>query len=663
MACQNDTPLELKDFLLGAKTLRGFGMLTGPATHLTNALMNLYKSIEQPGITLGTAIADVAKVATGVQKERKAFFGEALVQIQGQLSQAFGANAALPAGLREFAHEIRNSKEFVNNKDYLGKLVAAIPNKTARQVFGVVPKAANLVFGMLSSVDNFFFNVNYAGGMYKQAYLKAMKEGKALPQALKELGENLGKFDKEAIGIAREVNSKAEAKFLEGREIEDLLIPEKDFLDQNKDEIKQLARQYAIQNTPASIAEAKLGAERSIFVARENKRLDQALDTLDVWDKNLNGAISLPLPFRRTPANIVREGLRSSPFGFLPIAARAMGKDGMAELGTRASSQLIGQAIFGTMAFYALWQHVQNGNIKGTPGGLDPNKAHRDTRNAIGEKPGSIQIQLFGRNYVVPLERFNPLGASIDALLKHKQDLDNSKTSGVPLDVIHKSGAAIAWDLTTKLGIGDFARNVGDVLDAVVASPEMGIQPAAKNYLNQLGASLVPALLRQARASAGEPYLKPSADELPGVAGFKAAAGIAGEQRVGLFGDTSRHTTRNPVAAYLSGGTFGEVKNDPVIRKMIEVGAYHQAPDVPDILGKRNQKEQVAFQIGKGRLQRQFVERQVLNPGFASLNAEAQKRLINKAFNNASELANKRAKAILQLKGVISENVIFKGHT
>ena len=641
---------DLPGFIETLKTLRAASMLSGMATQLANILSNTAQAAIQPGITAGAVVADIAKTALGVQKGRQVFAGEVLAGVQGQLSRAFGMNAALPASLRQFANELRHSKEFINSNSVMQRLARGIPNPTLQKAGRVVATVVDLPFSALRSADNYFFEVNFAGNIYKQAYAKAAKEGLSFNESLSKVSKNLLNYDAQSKGIMEQAVDYAKRT----------IDPE--FIGDRNTELDRLATQFKMQNAPQDIDEAKIWAERSIFVAQEGKKLDKVLDWLDEMDKELYGIVSVPLPFRRTPANIVREGLRTSPLGFLPILGQALGKNGVAELGSREASLRIGQAMFGTLAFYTLWQHVSNGSIAGDPVGYDPNKAHRDTYKALGQKPGSLHLKLFGKTYTVPLDRIQPLGGAIQTMIGLKDQLDQAKAQGIDPAPIHEQAVAFSWDLAKNLGVGDFSRNLGDLFEAIQSNEEIGAKKAAKRYFDQIGASLVPAAIRQYRAGQGSPYLYPNEDELPVVGGIKASLGYSGEPKLGLFGSTERHTVTGTTGT-ISGGSIGTLKNDPVVAKMAEVGAFHQSPKMAEIVKDRTKKEQVAFQVGKGRLQRQFVERVVLNSGFAGLDPEAQKRLIDKAFVQASELADKRAKAIIKLKGNINENVIFKGRT
>lgn len=729
--------VELKDFFLAIKETRAAHMVAGAATHLANVASHIGQLGLQPGITLAASGVDLAKVASGFQKERQVFAGEALAQLWGNYQQIFAHNAAMPAALREFANEIRNIREQSGGPEALSKLVSAIPSEGVRNVVNIVPKMVDVPFRALRWEDNYFFNVHFAGNIYRQAYAQALKEGKPFEKALGEIGKNLSKFEEEAKALVTRASKHAEMN-MAGREIpagtvgigklksiesnlqahgpsqrqvaeqltqsqvfgkstgEEFIHDPKagqiseqlnlfgkreggiqtqpslfgenpwsvEFLDQNKDEIKRLAKQYILNNVPQDIGESKLAAERAIFVAREGKRLDQFLDVLDRMDQASGGALSiLALPFRRTPAYIIREGLRTSPFGFLGVAAQALNKQVPLDLRSREASQLLGQAALGTMAFYTIWQMIENGFIQGDPSAYNPNKAQRDTYAAAGHKPGSIHINMFGETYTVPLDRLQPIGGIISGIIQYRDDINTARKAGMSLDPVYQTGVGLAWRVAQDLGVGDFSRNLGDLLDAIGSPKEIGVYDSSKRYLNHLGASFVPAAFRQTRLGLGKPYVAPEESGLLGapLAGAKASLGI-GDPKVGLFGQTKRHAVGG-APGIISGGAIGEFPNDPIVRKMIEVGAYHQAPTLVDQLKDRPKKEQTAFQVGKGRLQRQFVERIVLNPGFNKLNPEAQKRLINKAFNNASDLANRRAKAALKLKGIINENTIFRGRS
>lgn len=640
--------ITLRDYFEAFKTLRASMMLTGVTTHLANGLSGAYRSSIGAGVTTLAAAADVAKVATGLQRGRKVYFGEALAQLEGQFSTAFGLGAALPTALREFAHEIRGSKDLVNTLidpttgkeiNAVGRLLSAVPNKTLSKVGGFIGAAVQAPFSLLRSVDNYFFDVNFTGNMYKLAYAKVAAEGKSFTAAMKEISENLQKRG-EYIDVRKQLAQEQGEAF-----------------GTNPAEIAEISQKFMLDPStiPADITEAKRAAERTIFVAKEGGRLDAVLDMLDKADNELGGLVSLVLPFRRTPANIIREGMRESPLGFPLALASMLGKEPV-EFGSREMSMRLGQAAFGTLAFYVLWQNVLNGNLRGDPVNYEPSKARRDTNQALGQRPGSLYVKFGADTYTVPLDRLQPIGSTLQTLIQHKSDLDAAKDAGIDTVPLEDRAAALSMDLIQNLGVGDFSRNLGDFLEAV--NSEDG--PAKKRYLNALGASLVPAGIKQYLAGQNVPYTRPATEDPAVIGGIKASVG-AGTPKVGLFGTTDRHVAQGLGFEVAAGGSIGKLANDPVTQKMAEVGAYHTAPDIIPELKDLTSKQQVEFQIGKGKLQKQYVERVVLNPGFAGLAPEAQKRIIDREFRKASELANKRAKALLKLKGIISEKAISTG--
>lgn len=707
--------LELRDFLFGLRQLRASMSVSGMSTFYANALTTLLRSAIEAPLTVAAAAADATKVGLGLQKSREVFFGESAAVLKGQiesLAETFGFESAMPNALRAFAKEVRGSKEIVSSAltekgNYLNKLVTNIPNKALQQAGDfVVSRFVQTPFYVLKATDDFFFDKDFAGAMYRLAYRNSVKEDKSFSAAMADIGEKLKKYDLEAKAIVNQAEQFARSrltpiksaenltetkvfgknseiaihgweagKFTEqltmlGKESEPVQLQPSlfgdnphavEFLGENKEEILNLSRQFLMKNIPGDISEAKLTAERAIFVARENKGLDKFLDFLDRADHSLGGIVSIPLMFRRTPANIVREGLRTSPLGFLPVLAQALGKNPEVAMTPRESSLLLGQAMLGTGLFYSVWLGIQTGKIKGDSGVFNPNKAQRDTYTAQGRKPASIEVRMFDKDYLIPLDRLQPFGGMISAMLEHNENIKRSEAQEVDQESIATQGAAIAWSLTRELGVGDFARNVGDFLDAINSSAEIGREKAAKRYLGQLGASFVPSFVRQTYKGIGN---NPAVQEESGYLlapykGAKASLSI-GPDKIGLFGDTSYKGVKG-VAGILSGGSIGVKQDDFVVNKMVEVGAFHQAPKVSDEVKTLPQKQQVAFQVGKGRLQRQFVERVVLNPGFAGLHQDAQKRLIDKAFNRASALADKRAKAIIKLRGILNEDAIFKG--
>ncbi|MGH9429497.1 MAG: hypothetical protein ACRD2L_24695, partial [Terriglobia bacterium] len=186
-------------------------------------------------------------------------------------------------------------------------------------------------------------------------------------------------------------------------------------------------------------------------------------------------------------------------------------------------------------------------------------------------------------------------------------------------------------------------------------NPERNLPALAQRF----GASFVPSIVR-AIARGGEPVI-PVSDETEAksiltniVAGAKQSVAPTGPAKLGLFGEP---VLRPGGVAGILGGIQEETK-DPLIRKMLEVGALHTAPATDIQISRKGVKttlaklyspeDQALFGQAKGTLQRFYMEQQFRSSAFHRLSPEMQKKLLDTAFERAGRIIDGRMRQFAQ---------------
>jgi hypothetical protein len=373
------------------------------------------------------------------------------------------------------------------------------------------------------------------------------------------------------------------------------------------------------------------------------------LDELETLDDTLGGLISIPLPFRRTPANIIREGIRTSPLGFLATGSQTVG--GLVGTVPRTPEEMIdayAQATVGTLGFLSLVGLATSGVIQGNPTHFENNRAKRTTYFANGQLPETMFVNVGGRTMSVPLTRLQPIGGLVIGAMRTAETMSNPEFEGIGPQLAFQAMA----DTVFALGFQDAVEGTSDFLAAAVSDDPVS------TYAERFGGSFVPAIIRQSRQAAGLPQGRAEKDQGPLTTfsqGFASGLANTGLPKLGLFGEPS---TR-PVGVGAFG--IGEVGRDPVVQALIDAGSFHQAPDLIPELKEATAGQKHLFIRGKGQLQKKFVAQVVQRPNFAGLPQDRQKRLIDAAFVRASELANRRGRNAARAGAVITPQLILSG--
>ena len=310
----------------GVETNTAF-LLYNPPTHVANIIGNAAKAILRPAEKFfGEKISKAAGYEKGIVK------GEAGAHWQGMKDAAPEAWAAFKD----------NFKDIVQGKEITGFHTKAEEVSRDRKTYeflrkvGAPEKAAELAdswiktsFKLLTASDNYFRTINSGGELYSQALRKGSQEGltgKALEKRVMDLMEN-------------PMNDEEFLKSI-NKEVDTLLFQE----------------------------DLPIGVKKLMGFREEYP------------------ATKFIMFFTKTPFNIAREAIRTSPLGFLrPGFSKMRGK----EMSEASKALAYAQASMGTALAGMTLLSVANGKITGS---APADSGKRDEFYASGKQPYSVKI-------------------------------------------------------------------------------------------------------------------------------------------------------------------------------------------------------------------------------------------------------------------------------
>lgn len=630
-----DAPNVVREFRAAAM-LTGFSQVKNAAFNIASSLFRVPITAAAVGVEAGTRAVGAV---VGQPVPQQLYAGEVTAHL-------YGFFHALPLLLRSFGRQTKSTRDVLigsSLEDIAGRSGAQTLETQGLRAAGAV---VSLPFKGLSWVDDFSFNFNYSAQMSRFAYRRARAEGYKGAAAWTRVDGILNEQAREADALSQRVAAEVFNKLSKAGP-----VPQQ----QLQAEIGKALRAA----TPDELADPRTLVERTIFINKEGRGLDQMLDLLEEIDKGTGRAVSLFAPFRRTPANEAREFLRSSPVGGVTAfvkykQALAAGADPNSAL--RHAYEDVGQAIVGTASLASIVLALRGGMFKVTPFYTGKSKALRTTEEAAGQSQESVTIG----NYNVPVRNLGTLGQAILSTEKAVREFDiwreaNPQGTSPPERILFWSRQA---SLGLVLGVADqqFLQNLTELHEAW-KNPETSLPVFAQRF----GASFVPSIAK-AVVRAGQPVVPvPEEEAKQGflrnvVAGARQAVVPEGPEKLGLFGE---FVTRAPgvAGALMSSRTLTE---DPLIRKMLEVNAVHVAPATDIQLQIRGKKvkftdvygpdDQVVLGQAKGALQRAYMQSQLRASGFDRLPPEKQKLLLDAAFMRAGRAVDGRMRQFAQYR-------------
>lgn len=256
--------------------------------------------------------------------------------------------------------------------------------------------------------------------------------------------------------------------------------------------------------TPAQVAKALLNpdvakraeARAAQAVLQEDRTITTAINAArNRLPAGAQAAVSVAVPYIKTPYNIVAQGLGMTPAGVIPLIQDIRAGKPMAERERRVSRMLIGG---GVMA----WASLEN--MAGLNTGGYPEKESERSTLPPGWRPYSRKVQVGGQTYYVPLAMLGPVGipAMISVLATEQYKKGNGFTGEMAAKFAEGVGQ-LAEDQT-------FLRSISDATEALSKGGN-----TAMNYVERQASQFSPHVIggggigRRVQAIMGQPTRDP----------------------------------------------------------------------------------------------------------------------------------------------------------
>lgn len=358
-------------------------ILSGVKTHERNILGNV-----------NNAISGLAShpFAVGADIARSKIKGTPRTVTMAELpAQVTGAIAGIERGFSDAVFTLRNG---INRDALRGAMTAAESGKwdlPRVELPGGGANPLNYPGRALDAADVFFRAVARHQELYGAAATQAKREGLSGNAFQTRIADLVSGTDE----VARELQTKADV----------------------------FARRQVFQEQPGKVAASVMAVQRAfpplVFV----------------------------MPFIKTPANIMRQGLEFSPAGFGMKAARAGGREG---------AQALGRATAGTVGVGLLAWLASTGRLSGA---APSDAAERAQLYESGWRPNSVKI---GDKWV-SYSLFQPISGPASVVANAYQTW---KQAGADASVVDKIGATVIDTLRSQLD-NSFLSGLSDLVEAL----------------------------------------------------------------------------------------------------------------------------------------------------------------------------------------------------
>lgn len=579
-------------------------------------------------------------------------------------------------------------RNFVGNKMF--GAVTNIKDKVAALMEGTVDKASQITrghgiertksfylgkegrellkAGKRDAIDNVYTLLN-DGHKYSNAYSGIESEKKIFTGVFSPL-EKLRKFnsdmlDKEDFLALKSKYARALAGYLKANGADTSIFKNTDALSQK---LLENARSYAIREAQeATFHEANKAAE---ILSRFSKELKEG----GVGSKAGYMVMEGLLPFKKTPLNIVREGVRYSPVSLIKgitdlITAVPKGKKNAAEVIDELAKGLTGSGILALGGLLSSW-----GVLKSS-GDSDDNMNYYES----GTGKQNYSIQVGKHNYTIDWAAPAALPLFVGAELFKAME-----GQGITLDTFFDALTNITEPIleTTMLS------GLNDTLDTISKSgsedmPGGRIAAVAGTTMSSYAAQGIPTLFGQAARSLDGTRRDTYADQT-GFAGSVDKAmnkiqnkipflSMKNEAYIDHWGNEEKNPGGNVLGrlAYnmLSPGYYANTsemtKVDEEIQRLYQAtGNASVAPSsyvtnvtVGGVKTRLSEKEHEAIARDMGTTQYQILDELIKNPFYKSMSDEDKAEVITQVYGVAKDVA-----ASKNIDGFESNKALFKAY-
>ncbi|MBA3578918.1 MAG: ParB N-terminal domain-containing protein [Gemmatimonadaceae bacterium] len=579
-------------------------LLSGVKTHLRNIIGNSFNLMANTIAPLAAGPLD-AVMAAKTGRERTVFIGEVREKLAG-------GYIGLQVGIQ--------NASFTFREGFRPKAITAAatgvfdtPRVELHIPEGVIkrfPKAAQLddtarlVFNYpsraLEAADEFFRAVAYHQELYAGAYARARTEGLRKPD--------------EIHARMAELMTKADPTTEDGKRFERL-----------REEADEAAARSVFQETPGPIVQWLLKAKSPTAPLP------------------LRTASLFLAPFIKTPSAILKQGLEWSPAGFVMKRAQAGGRD---------AAKAQGQAALGSALLLPITWLAVNGLLTGAP---PDDEGEREEFYAQGKLANAVRIG----NYWVRYSLFQPQSIAMAAVsnswerFKHS-DQDAGAAEEAFIAAITGAGASL-MDQSFLSGLGTF-------LDAVNDPTRY-----AGQWLSLFSQGFVPyaGLMRNISQAVDPVYRKPKGVAESVQAIIPGASSSLPPRRTRLGEPATRpgnFVTRGFIVPEIS-----KAVEDDVTTALAALAVQPTKPRPKfTVKGKaiditEAQQDTIIEAIGRER--RSAIERVLRQPGFKSRPDEANRALLEKAINGATDVVRPRVLDLLRTKRPLVVEQLVSPHT
>lgn len=459
-------------------------ILSGAKTHLRNIIGN----------TANAAFSNASQVAAvGYDMARSAMTGAERTIFAGELApRAVGSALGLKQGLDDALFTLQHG--------YTPKALQTF-DVPRPELAGGGANPFNWTGRALEAEDQLFYGIAYNQELYSRLYAKA--RGEASKRGLK--GDEMGRF------------------------IEDRLASWK-------------------MQTPPDVAEATRQAALRMVYKEEPGQFVQKVLALKEGGGAIGKTLNFVLPFVKTPANIIRQGVEATPLAPLTSQTRAA-----LAAGGREQAEAVGRMTTGTLGLAVLAYWASQGMISGA-GPKDPEE--RASLMERGWRPNSIKIGDTWVDYANTLQPLSqPLFAVANAWEQYHQ---TGKAPSVP-EIIAATGGAVL-DQSFFSGLSD--------LNSALSDPKR----YAKDYFARIGQGFVPfSGMSRNIAQAVDPVVRQPEGVGESMKSIIPGASKSVDPKIDRFGQPVERPG-NAFSRGLSPVTMSPESKDPVILELERLG-------------------------------------------------------------------------------------------
>ncbi len=339
------------------------------------------------------------------------------------------------------------------------------------------------------------------------------------------------------------------------------------------------------------------------------------------------------VPFIKTGTNIAKFTMERTPLSF-PWAAgkRSFGLIKGGEFSDELAKGVLGSSIMATAYILAQEGYLTGGGSK--------NKWERQERLRLGITPYSLKLNLSGKDYYVPFNRYEPVGSLLGLAADYKEILDRNGSEEEKQGIASAMAGSVAKNITSKTFWQGFSRLVDATSD-----PEKYGEKWVEGFITTPIPSVSGYLAR-----ASDPYYR-EPETIPDV--IKSKIPFLSETNYPLINIWGEPVERvgTTLSKLLVPGSISEAKSDPVDEELRKLKLNLGLPGkkIGDYeLQKDEWRDMVYDGMQKAKVRLNYL---VGTDSFQNMKDKQKESSISKIVDDERNKAKLRMKSKLTLEG------------